>query len=283
MVVIVLVGQDGCTHSPHRLSQVSSSSSSSRLLQEQETTTAPTSLGGFILAGQIFVLLNGSDDFFTAPEEDLAANEPLSEGQTLYFAVAPATVQGGFALTTEIDLLAFESCTLWIDSSPTDLVLVPDPGEPQLALVGADDGVVSDAVNMIECGEREAAAFPGISVCVLAVDLPADDDSEFFAAGNETLVSLTCDISMVFQGDGTRRSRRRHLQTDALTPGQEFTLSSSVSTFSTVGNVPDDTPIDDASVDDNNEDGGDDSCIDGCFFLLCWFRFVFCWIIRVFG
>ena len=220
----------------------------------------------------VLVTFEGSDFFTAFPVTiDLEA----SQGQALTFVVFPTSSLSSFrfGLTTELDMVALETCVVWIDSaqSTDDTVLAasgPDPGEPQLLVV--EDGFPTSAVDLLDCDGRDSgqpfingAFAPGVDFCVLMFNPSAE-----FILPDETIVSFRCEVTMEFDGTGSRRRRGRGLQgaTD-LVPGQQFSLSTPVTTFVLAGS-------NEATIE---------SCTAGCFFLFCWFRFMSCWISSVVG
>ena len=237
-----------------------------------ESPSADIDLGEFGTSSA-FVAFDGNDFFTAAP---LVFDSEASQGQALTFVVVPNSdtfinpATGDpfpFDATPELDLLALETCVLWIDSAQSndDTVLAasgPDPGEPQLFVV--EDGFPTSTVDLLDCDGRDSGQpfmstiVPGVDFCVLTFNPTAD-----FILPDETIVNFRCEVTMEFDG-----SRRRGLQgATNLVPGQQFSLSTPVTTFVLAGS-------NEATIE---------SCTAGCFFLFCWFRFMSCWIMSILG
>ena len=206
----------------------------------EDEIPVPTELGDFSVS-----MYRAEPDDLTTPILVGDVGAIVNQGEQFTIALVPQVDQGGGVQeTTEVNIVSVESCVFFLDALGN--VGTQDPGD-------TFDEVISDnnAEDNVEGFRCEESVFGNDIVgCVFAVGLSAEFFNVPSSSPDTSLVSGQCTVMLEFQG--TRRRVQVSLE-------EGFSLSTGVGIL----------------VENNFVE---ESCTDGCFFLFCWIRFIFCFI-----
>ena len=177
----------------------------------------------------------------------------LNQGEQFTIALVPQVIRvGGVADTTEVNIVAVESCAFFIDDSNLG---TQDPDETFDQVIS--DNIAGSNVDGFLCDESVFGIGNDIVGCVFSVGLNTDFFFVPSSSTDTTTVTGQCTVMLEFQG------ARRRMQV-SLEEGEEFSLATSTAVL----------------LENNSVEA---SCTDGCFFLFCGIRFIFCFFQSILG
>ena len=179
----------------------------------------------------------------------------LNQGEEFTICLRPEL--GVDTPTSDVDIKEVETCVFWVDTNPNLLV---DAGET--SVVAIDDGAAVDTVTTdLTYGDGFLVdATPTVSGAHFTITLPPS----FYVPigeGTGTTVRGLCTVMLEFQGGIVRR----HVQ-EVGDVGEVSTTTELAINFEGV-------------VAEEEEE----SCMDGCFFIMCVIRFIMCFMQGLFA
>ena len=228
--------------------------------QEEVTDDFDGSIGDY----SVSAIFCNSDSFPVVRTERPDARSPLVQGEDFSICLGPIDTDGDY--TNVMEIVSVDNCDFWIDTNPNGLI---DSEEVSLEVI-ADGDIVDSAVNDMVCdpgmfvnrrGDGGLDRDQEYAGCTFTTTLPP----QFFDEEREIVVGR-CVVTLEFHGIESSSPGgldRRVLQLAVGETGQVA------------------TPL--LIEVQGSEAEDDESCTAGCFLLFCWIRFIWCFLISLFG